>query len=249
MRIFNSTVEAVREIERDLWEMGHRIHPNTMQDKNVKDDPDFDTRELVGYDFMLINGNDWQDSFHALGMKDWKACIDYVLEEFTGRVYKPANINPGYAWVHREEVWKPFLERDQKFSYTYPERIHALDDTAVISSINQLEVIEAIHKEDSSSRQLVINIYDAGHDHHKRLGKARVPCTMHFQFLHRDPSVFIIQSMRSLDLYTHLAIDLSILWLMVSHYAKQWGAECPRAIMQVGSLHGYEKDMKLRKIF
>ena len=41
MRTFKNCTEAVNEIERDLHEMGVKVHPETMQNKKVADDKDF----------------------------------------------------------------------------------------------------------------------------------------------------------------------------------------------------------------
>ena len=46
MRIFSNFAEALNEIKRDLAEMGTEIHPQTMQDKYVGDNPDYITKEL-----------------------------------------------------------------------------------------------------------------------------------------------------------------------------------------------------------
>jgi hypothetical protein len=243
MRIFGNAVEAVKEVERDLYEMGLRVKTQSYQDKDISLDEDYETKELLGYSFTLTDGNDWQDTFMALGMKDADRCIAYVLNESMDRLSHPVgSLNPGKSWLSRKEVWEPFLH-DGKFSYTYPERIHS---TPAIHQINHLE---RVHNLDPKSRQLVIQIYNQVLDDHNRGGKARVPCTMHYQFLHRGEFLYLIANMRSCDLYTHFAIDLSIAWFMAHYFAGQWGAQCPRLMMQFGSLHGFRKDMQPRGIF
>ena len=48
-RIYNKFDEALSEIGRDLAEMGISVHPKTWQDKDVSDNPDFETKELQNY--------------------------------------------------------------------------------------------------------------------------------------------------------------------------------------------------------
>jgi len=254
MRIFNSTVEAVKEIERDLWEMGHRVHTRTVQDKIVEGDEDYDSKELVGYSFQLTEGKDWMQSFTALGMKDSEDCVKYVVQEAQDRCVKreDGNLNPGVSWDNRPSVWEEFLEREggeERFSYTYPERIFTPLGREVI--INQQEEIMLLHHNDPPSRQLILQIFQV-QDLMNAGGQRRIPCTMHYQLLRRGNVLYLIHVMRSLDLYTHLAVDLSISWLMVNFYRGRLGLtnSCqPRVIMQVGSLHGFKKDMLPRGIF
>jgi thymidylate synthase len=240
MRIFQSAVEAVKEVERDLYEMGHRGNTKSYQDKIS--DEGFNNREMVGYSFTLIDGSDWRDSFQALGFQDSEECIHYVENEVHARIHPPPHhvANPGHSWTYRPKVWEQFLEGPDKdqFSYTYPERIG-----------NQVHRALQIHDSDPENRQLVIPIYNKNLDDSCRGGARRVPCTMHFQILHRDKAVYFIHNMRSCDLYTHFPIDMSISWLMGEYFQQHWGAECTRLIMQMGSLHAFEKDMKVRGIF
>ena len=243
MRIYQSAIEAVKEIERDLWEMGHKVKTRTYQDKHVEDDEGFQSKELVAYSFTLTDGKDWQDIFSTLGMKDHNSCIAYVLEEFVRRIdpnFPLTELNPGVSYLNREEIWKKFLEPNGKFSYTYPERIHGS---------MQREALERLHHFDTQSRQLLLTIYEQSIDSARRGGRRRVPCTMYYQALHRDKELYLIDNMRSCDLYTHFGIDLSIAWLMADYFKFAWRAECAKLVMQIGSLHAFEKDMKLRKIF
>lgn len=238
MRIFNSAVQAVKEVEREVAEMGMRVTTKSFQDKI---DPDgFDTREIIGYSFTLTKGNDWEDTFEALGMKDYKECRNYVIREVDSRIAKGRNLNPGLAWHERPHTWKKFLENSGMFSYTYPERIH---------QFNQIEGVIDLHNYDPNSRQMVIPIYHMGFDHISRGGKRRIPCTMHFQLLDRNDDLYLIHSMRSLDLYTHLAIDLSVSWLMVDYFANLWEKKWPRVVMQVASLHAFQTDIESRQVF
>lgn len=250
MRIFNSAVEAVKEVERDLWEMGHTVKTKTYQDKSIEGNEDYETKEIVGYSFTLLSGRDWIDCFTALGMKDAPECAAYCRVEAQERLDPEDRLNPGPSYHHRLKVWEPFLQYDVNdkdlvapyFDYTYPERLHGPDRL-------QLEGVILLHRHDSQSRQLVMPIYDVKKDNHKRGGLGRVPCTMHYQLLHRGDTLYLISNMRSCDLYTHFPVDMSIAWLMVEEIAKQWTIKNPAVIFQIASLHAFKKDMVPRGIF
>lgn len=252
MRIFNCAVEAVREVERDLGEMGHKVHTKTYQDKVIEGRDEYSQKELVGYSFTLTSGTDWPDCFLALGLKDPEQCKEYVLIEAQDRVFKPNYpLNPGKSWEKRKEVWKQFFENTGGFSYTYPERLHSFKGLHRIR-YNQLEEILRLSEMDPESRQLVLPIFDFREDNTGRGGVYRVPCTMHYQILIRPPFFYLIHNMRSCDLYTHFALDMSISWLMLQFLKGIMGAKkewTPRLIMQIGSLHAFKKDLAPRNIF
>ena len=53
MRIFTTCKESVREIERDLWEMGIEVQTYSMQDKVIEGDESFFTKEVSPYSFQI----------------------------------------------------------------------------------------------------------------------------------------------------------------------------------------------------
>lgn len=225
--------------------MGHIVTTKSMQDKKGE----FVTKELVPYNFMLTNGDGWTGIFELIGYTEEEAlqARQYIAAEVNDRMGEFSydkdreNYNPGRSWVHRKEVWEKFLEPSGRFSYTYPERI-ILDD--------QLTDIDKLVSVDSRSRQLVLPIYQHHLDRYNRSGIRRVPCTMHFQLLLRANATYLIQVMRSLDLYTHLPIDMSIGWLMAKKFALRYDRECPTYyVMQIASLHAYKTDLDRRGIF
>ena len=55
MRIFTTNEEAIKEVERDLWEMGITVKTHSMQDKVIENDEDFFTKELSPYSFQVTN--------------------------------------------------------------------------------------------------------------------------------------------------------------------------------------------------
>ena len=53
MRIYTDAVEMIKEVERDLFEMGIRYQSTTVQDRIVGNDPEFQTIELTAYQYSL----------------------------------------------------------------------------------------------------------------------------------------------------------------------------------------------------
>ena len=133
MRIYSNPLEAVREVERDLWEMGINVHPQTMQDKAIADDPDYKTKELQAYGFQISQWS-WKRDIEAamvnyvltgkLGEGVHESLynlLGYIEQEIMDRVGGEP-MNPGRSYLKRPEVWEQFLH-DGKFAYTYSERI------------------------------------------------------------------------------------------------------------------------------
>lgn len=273
MRIYQNAMEALRETERDLWEMGIDTHPASMQSKRVGSDSDYETKELTAYGFQILGHS-------ALGITDELKLIEYLVKdgaqateisryiarEFSSRFMSAEPSNPGPAYLERLRVWKEFLKEDGKFHYTYSER-----------TVPQMSpVLERLAK-DNDSRQCIIQIFDAldrvsrrsgdgeslelrwelGQDQEMASGVGRIPCSMYYQLMVRNNKVELIYTMRSCDLLTHFVIDF-ILALNLQAYAVEFlneysGAATPYSIGKftyfTGSLHAYRKDMRARGIF
>ena len=125
MRIYQTPFEAMKETERELFEMGISVHPQTIQDKGVRDDPNYLTKEIRGYSFKIV---DWawhiehiKRALHHFFEEETDSVLTYVLAEFRERVQGKAT-NPGTAYLHRKDLWEEFLHNG-KFAYTYSERI------------------------------------------------------------------------------------------------------------------------------
>lgn len=237
MRIFTNLLEAHKEIERDLHEMGILVHPETYQDKNIKDNPDFETKELFGYGYMITNTHSTmvEKQFEELGGN-----IFYLQHELIDRLSK-GWLNPGSAYLKRPEVWETFLQKG-KFSYTYNERIRT-----------QLPVVLEQLRQNPNTRQAVITIYDHHHDLAHMGGQARIPCSMHYQYMRRvredKTKLDSIYTMRSCDFYTHFIYDSALGMLMQDYIAHEVGIESGRFVHFIGSLHAYRKDWEKRRVF
>lgn len=235
MRIFSGLKEAVNEIERDLFEMGVTIHPESYQDQNIKDNPDFETKELQGYCYSITNGMKLMSEFEEMG-GNW----EYVDEEVQDRV-SSYYLNPGSSWKIRKEVWEQFLHNG-KFAYTYNERFR-----------DQLPIILEQLKTNPNTRQAIITVYDKDRDIANLGGKARIPCSMYYQFLIRpngkETKVDCIYTMRSCDFYTHFIYDIAMAMMLQDYVAHAIGREPGKFTHFIGSLHIYSKDYSKRGIF
>lgn len=259
MRIFSNPLESMREVERELWEMGIEVHPQTMQDKQIGDDPAYCTKEMRGYSFM-ISGWKWneEDVIKALRYffkEDWDAVWRYINQEFRDRI-SPAS-NPGQSYLHRPKLWNEFLH-DGKFAYTYSERIAPQLDTVIEELRTNRETRQAIINLHSNICPTVagqakesndINIVDTSADLANRGGGGRVPCSLYYQMLIREGALDFIYAMRSCDFLTHFPVDILLALRLRDWVAAKLGIETGRFTYFVGSLHAYRKDMESRGIF
>jgi hypothetical protein len=60
-RIFKNCLEAQKEIQRDLYEMGVEVQPYSMQDKIVEGDESYLTKELQGYSYSILHFDDMDE--------------------------------------------------------------------------------------------------------------------------------------------------------------------------------------------
>ena len=233
MRIYVDPVEMVKEVERDLFEMGTRVQSATMQDKDVHDDPQYQTVELFGYGYTLTSFN--EDSLAAM-VAHTGGNLTWARAELADRL-KPEYINPGDAWKIKSGLWKEYI-RDGRFAYTYNERWRE-QLPAVIEEINRRP----------ATRQAIVTMYDRHQDMNNWGGKDRVPCSMHYQMAARDGKLSMIYVMRSCDFLVHFVHDVYFAIGMLRHVAKHTGLEVGNFTHFLGSLHAYAKDMEERGIF
>lgn len=253
MRIYMNLHEAFREVERDLWEMGIRVHPETMQDKVVANDPDYETLELQAYGFQIVppTGDritycqeDLDVVFQNRGESE--KCSRYIQQELADRL-SPYPLNPGSSWETRPHIWKEFIHNG-KFAYTYSERMAP-----------QLERIIKELRDKPNTRQGIINFHSNICPRDRVLPSAdldnmgasggRIPCSMYYQFLLREGAVNMVYTMRSCDFLTHFPIDVSLACLIQGVVASRLGMNVGPFTYFTGSLHAYMKDMKKRGIF
>jgi len=219
-RIYKNCVEAVNEIERDIMEMGIKVHPKSMQNKDVSDDDNFSTMEVQNYSFTILNANDKDEIVGA--------CLDWCIAEFVERMNRNS-LNPGNAYKLRGNVWEQFLT-DGEFCYTYSERLHYANQFA--------QVIEEL-KRNPDSRQAIIHVHFP-EDVDRLGGKKRMPCSMYYQLMVRRDRLDIIYNMRSSDYATHFKNDIWQACALRDYIAEELNINPGMFHMNVGSLHIYK---------
>lgn len=225
MRVYSDCYELMSEIFRETWEMGHIVHPASMQNKDVSGDDNFSTKEITNYSYSLTNLHRIDYLFFA----DPKARA-WADAEFKERV-SDSYQNPGTAWKLRKHIWKEFLNKDGEFEYAYNTRIKV--------SLNK--VIEEL-KRNPDSRQAIISIWNPKLDIDGIGGDYRVPCSMYYQLMIRKDRVNIIYNQRSADVVTHFGNDVYLAWKMMEYVAMYTNNRPGYLFHNIGSLHAYKKD-------
>lgn len=252
-RIYANCKEAISEIQRDLYEMGVEVHTQTMQNKDISNDPNYSTKEMQNYSFCILNSEDkddivkpneleWCHAEFAERIAGWDKpkCSEQVVLMNANRdeiVLQTNDVpnhdypNPGEAYKLRE-VWNEFLNdgSEGKFGYTYNERM-AWQIDAVLEELK-------LHPE---TRQAIIEIHNRRIDQ-TNMGKIRVPCSMYYHLMIRDGKLDIIYNMRSTDFFTHFKNDIWLACELRNWFAKQLNIKPGKYFMNASSLHAYRKD-------
>lgn len=224
MRIYKNCKEMVSEVHRDLFEMGVKVTPKTMQDKTITGQKDYETLELSGYSFAIMDTSDKDQMIEDRGLN-----LEWCYADFKERT-SDDHINPGEAYKLREE-WEEFVHNGE-FAYTYNERIRY-----------QLHKTIDVLRFDKDSRQAVLTIYEGAKDSDNRSGIKRVPCSMYYQFLVREGKLDVVYSMRSSDFLTHFPYDIWMAAALRDLIAEKIDVPAGRLIFFSGSLHAYRKDI------
>lgn len=241
MRYFGSVKDALFEVERDLIEMGIDNHPKSMQNKVVKDDDDYHTKELVGYSFRIHRPEVMEAKLATAEFHKVKLGVveNYCETEVRERCDFKAT-NPGKSYLYRPEVWNQFLVNG-KFDYTYSERL-----TYLIRSVRDVLI------GDLGSRQAILQVFHPT-DILSAGGKKRIPCSMYYQYIVRPQAFHVIYTMRSCDIYTHFGFDITMA-IMLGYRLKESlpyvkNDQPLTFTMFIGSLHAYKKDYGPRGVF
>ena len=236
MRIYKNCLEMIKEVERDLYEMGISYQSQTVQDKDVDYDKNYETLELPGYCYKITDvENSCIDKM--LEYINSPLSLDWVKEEFGERIDHRL-LNPGSAYK-LSNLWNDYIHKNL-FSYTYNERFR----DQLFYLIKELN----IHM---NTRQAVLTVYDKHSDLRNSGGIKRIPCSMHYQFVVRNGRLHIIYVMRSCDFLKHFASDVAL-----AIYLQRYVRDNIESFLSlgtfthfIGSLHAFKKDLDVRKIF
>jgi thymidylate synthase len=231
-------MEMVKEVERDLYEMGVRYQTGTVQDQQVADDPDYQTIELSGYAYTIkdVCNFDFKDAVGYMGHDE--RYYTWMRNEATERINSEfKNRNPGYAWKYREDFWGKYL-RNGVFAYSYAERWLA-------------QIPYVIHelKARPNTRQAIITMYDRHQDILSWGGHDRVPCSVSYQFIGRDGRLSIIYNQRSCDFVKFFIADIYFTMRLLWYVSNKVSMIAGDFTHFLGSLHAFAGDLKDKDIF
>ena len=234
MRTFYDCLEMVKEVERDLAEMGLEYQSYSVQDQVVKDDPDYVTKELTVYGYILYpQNNEFKNAKPMVAYKQNGNYINWVYAEAIDRLNLLLTFkNPGRAWIENEQFWSPFL-RDDRFSYTYAERWQ--EQLSYI--INEL----SLHP---NTRQAVMTMYDRHQDMLNWGGRDRVPCSLTYHFLLRRNLLHLIYNQRSCDFKKFFSADVYCTLQLLEYVAKELNVKIGSFTHIINSLHVFKQDVE-----
>lgn len=236
MRIYDNCHELMSETGRNIWEMGSIVKPKSYQNKNIEDDEDYVTKELICEQYCLVAMPDPEYLFaFDNDAKPWAQAE--LAERLNTNAYP---INPGEAYKLRPDTWEEFLV-DGKFDYSYNERMWANPMGGGYLG----RVIEEL-KRNPDTRQAVVLIHEPN-DSFGLGGKKRIPCSMYYDFLIRkngqgEYQLNICYHQRSADFVTHFGNDVWLACRLMEWVAKQIGAQPGYLYHTIDSLHSYAKD-------
>lgn len=234
MRIYTNCYELMSETGRNLWEMGLIVKPKTYQNKDIENNPEFETKELICEQYCLTSLKDEEYLFKYSNSKDWADA------EFKERI--TPDVNPGEAWELRKDIWEPFLVNGY-FDYTYSERF--------TYALNRLILLL---KKDPDTRRAVLPVFNGSNydDTNYYYDFVRIPCSMYYDFLIRENEIGekqlnICYHQRSSDFITHFGNDVYLAYRLMQYVAAQIGVKPGYLIHTIDSLHVYRKDWQKLK--
>ncbi len=206
--------------------MGIRYQPETYQDKDIHDDPQFAVQELLNYEYTVLTPE--IHLFQGFLGCDW----GWVKAEFQERLKYQGN--PGQAWTLRKKLWSQFIEEvSKKFSYTYGNRLAGQID-AVIHELRTRP----------NSRQLFMSIWDRRTDIGLRAEQRRIPCSLGYWLVKRNDKIHLTYLQRSSDYYEHFVNDVCLAMMMQQFIANVTETEKGNFTHWIGSLHVFAKDVE-----
>lgn len=248
MRIYDNCYELMSETGRNLWEMGSIVKPKHYQNISAREGETFVTKELICEQYCLLNMPDpkWLMIFLDDRSKKWAE--EEIKERLSGKT-----LNPGTAWMEREDLWRPFLSVHGKLDYSYPERINEVV-TYNNKYMTKIDAVIQLLKDDPETRKAILNIYGgyanryfSYKDEDYLDGSHRIPCSMYYDFLIRkdangEDRLHICYHQRSSDFVTFFGTDVWFAWKTMEYVAEKAGVKPGYLYHTIDSLHAYEPD-------
>lgn len=241
-RVYSSCCEMISEEVRNIVERGVEVSLKTYQDKNIENNLDYITKEIIGETFTITNTKDYEEMYEYFEKKfKVKLPKEWADSEFLERI-STDNINPGTAYLKRKDLWEQFLKNDGKFHYTYNERISPF--------LN--DIIKEL-KRDTNTRRAYLSIFDPNKDFANLNLGGRITCSLGYQFLIRKiqgkDKLHIIYMIRSNDVFNHFINDVYLAIKLQRYVAEKLNIEPGYFTMFISSFHAYYKDLKKYNIF
>lgn len=239
-RIFKDCLEMIQEMDRELKVSGITVPVKHYQNQELKGE-DQNTKELIGVNFIISKPFLKKREMLDFIFKDEAENIEkYCEAELQDRLNRQG-LNPGNSYKVRLDLWQALMSKseDEKFDYTYSERINHL---------GQLDnAIQAL-KDDKHSRRSMVMIFDPVDTKDSAGFQTRIPCSISYQFLIRNNKLMVLYYIRSNDYFKHFAIDI---WLThaIQHYVlgMLYGTypdlKCGSLNYYAGSFHAYNQDL------
>lgn len=227
MRIYQNCIEMAKETERELWEMGIRYQSETVQDRYVLDDLNYQTMELMFYGYQLTQTPDLSELLKMFNISE-----EWASAEFAERVDMTlTNKNPGNAYKLRSALWDTYLH-DGVFAYTYAERWQ-----------EQLPYVIKELSTRRSTRQAVMTMYDRHQDLMNWGGRSRIPCSLTYHFMIRGDRLHLLYHQRSCDFRKFFAADVFFTVKLLHYVSEQVGVKPGVFTHILDSLHVFAEDM------
>lgn len=168
----------------------------------------------------LTNPKNCISSQHCLG------CEIETEDYFLG-------LNPGFVHLSPWSFYKRWINSDTgKYDYTYGER----GGQWIFAVIEKL-------KHDSTSRQIIINLWDKEKDFTKKF----VPCTTQWLFYIQNNKLYMTTTMRSQDALRGFFLDTFAYPLIMQFIAKSLNIEMGTYTHIIVNSHIYHNDIEFAK--
>jgi thymidylate synthase len=183
--MYKNLKEPIKSLRQELFSYGLSIKTNNWQ--GVKNPPEF--LEVLNVSFSAIMPSTIKEI-----TEQCNPMLPWAEEHFEERVSGvPHNPPPSHAkWLKGNEE---YMSGD-KFSHTYPERMH----------IGLFQAVELL-KKDPTTRQCYVPIWFP-QDNKMSLNNERVPCTLGWHFILRNNVLNCYYPMRSCDALRHFHNDI-----------------------------------------
>lgn len=230
--------------------VGQEVEVGEWQSQDVRDKPEFISRELR-HEVFKLNVEDTMEDLQ----RDVKPNLPWAEDHFRERVSgQPMNPPPSEAWWPYRVRQNEDHKAGEIFSHTYPERIwpkyankeeYFTPHRGIRYEFGDLDELITLLVKNPLTRQAYLPIWfpeDTG-----ATSGQRVPCTLGYQFLIRNGRCDIVYYIRSCDLLRHFTDDVYMAcrllqWVVGKLLAHRVDVMPGWLVMYISSLHVFRGD-------